>query len=101
MVQVTQSVSQAGSPDTLHDTMEVNPTLALADLLGSITAREVSAATGLPLARTVRALADLHQSCAGDSAQEVLDSPLTATERAILEYALQAASRPCAIWAHA
>ncbi len=94
MVQVTQSLSQVDNLDTLQETVEINPALRLTELLSNITAQEVSAATGLPLARTEQTLTDLHQSDDAEGAQEVLDSPLTPTERAIIEYALHTVNRP-------
>ena len=94
LVQVTKSLSQGGSLDAKQESVEVNLELTLAELLSRITAPEVSAATGLPLARTEKTLGDLRQASTGEGAQEVLDSPLTATERTILEYALLSANQP-------
>jgi hypothetical protein len=104
LVQVTQSISQIGSLDALQETVAVNPALTPAELLNTISAQEVSSATGLPLARTEQTLAELRRRNEDEEAQEVWERALTTTERTtervVLEYALHKARQPPPAPAH-
>jgi hypothetical protein len=94
LAQVTQTMSQVGSLDALQETVAVNPALTLDRLLSVVTAEEISRASGLPLARIEQTLADLRRGGEDEDAQELLAGPLTASERTVLEFALQKARRP-------
>jgi len=98
LLEVAQTLTQRDNLDALPETVSLNRAQSLGDLLVNVEPMEVSAASGLPLARTEHSLENLRRICESPPAatgghQGTATKALTRDEQFIIEYALQKSAR--------
>jgi hypothetical protein len=90
VIDVAQRLTRSGEIEALSDTVALNPTQQLHDLLTNLKAKEISGDSGLPLARVEDALQRLVKiSESPESTPSDPGKPLSKTEHIVLECALQ------------
>jgi hypothetical protein len=90
--QMAQQAVQSQGIDALQEKVTLDPTRTLEELLGKITAEEVSEAYGLPLARVQHGLGSLRERGQRGlplTQADAAEQGLTPTEQVILRYATQ------------
>lgn len=96
VIVVAQKLAMSADIETLSDTVPLRPTRQLHDLLTHLDAKDVSAVSGLPLARVEKALLQLVKS--SESPQSGPSGPgappLSKTEQVVLECALKRSLAP-------
>jgi hypothetical protein len=86
VIQAAHVLNDAGDVTALPETAEVNPGGVISDLLSTVAPADVSAASGLPLARTEDGLNQLRLR-AGDEPGP--GQPLSGAERTVLDFAIK------------